>query len=102
MKNITNQNGLTLIEALIAAGVLSVLAFAFATYMNNLSKQQKRAQEKIAYMQLQTHITAVANDPQNIFESGEVVVGTKQVTPGGSGPGGKFPGEKLPGDGQHF
>lgn len=84
MKNIKNQSGLTLIEVMIAAGVLSIIAFAFASYMSSLSQQQKRAQEKITYMQLQTHFNAVATDPQNIFESGEVIIATETKKVGGN------------------
>jgi len=67
-----NQSGFSLVEIMVAAGILSIIALALASYMGHLSKQQKLAQDKIAYMQLQTHVTAVANDPQNIVEGSEV------------------------------
>ena len=74
MKTLNNQSGFTLVEILIAAGMLSMLALGFATYMFNVSKQQKHVEEKNNFAMLSTSIHAASIDAQTIFSSKDAQV----------------------------
>ena len=69
-----NNDGFTLVEVMVTAGLLSVLALGFATYMFNVTKQQKHVEEKNNFSMLSTSIHAASIDAQTIFNSKDAQV----------------------------
>ena len=67
-----NQNGFSLIEMMVVVAILSIVALGLSSYMLNLSKQQKHAQDNIEIMQLKTLVQATSIDAQSIHTSGSV------------------------------
>jgi prepilin-type N-terminal cleavage/methylation domain-containing protein len=78
-----NQSGFSLLEMMIAVGILTIVALGLSGYMSNLAKQQQAAQENIEIMQLKTFIHSVAIDPESIYTSGDVNTVAKATTPSG-------------------
>ena len=69
MKVLKNQSGFSLIELMIAASILSIMALAFSGYMKNVTSQQKNAQDKMDLMTLSAQFSSAAVDPQSIYNS---------------------------------
>ena len=90
MKVLKNQSGFSLIELMIAASILSIMALAFSGYMKNVTSQQKNAQDKMDLMTLNTQLSSSAVDPQSIYNSATQIksqtagVSTGAVTSTGS------------------
>jgi prepilin-type N-terminal cleavage/methylation domain-containing protein len=78
-----NPSGFSLLEMMIAVGILTIVALGLSGYMSNLAKQQQAAQENIEIMQLKTFIHSVAIDPESIYTSGDVNTVAKATTPSG-------------------
>ena len=81
-----NPSGFSLLEMMIAVGILTIVALGLSGYMSNLAKQQQAAQENIEIMQLKTFIHSVAIDPESIYTSGDVNTVAKMTTPSGFTP----------------
>jgi prepilin-type N-terminal cleavage/methylation domain-containing protein len=69
MKQLNNHSGFTLVEMMIVVSILSIVALGLSTYMYNLSKQQKHAQENADMILLKSQVQAAAIDAQGIFDS---------------------------------
>ena len=69
MKVLKNQSGFSLIELMIAASILSIMALAFSGYMKNVTSQQKNAQDKMDLMTLNSQLSSSSVDPQSIYNS---------------------------------
>jgi prepilin-type N-terminal cleavage/methylation domain-containing protein len=69
MKQVNNQSGFTLVEMMIVVAILSIVALGLSTYMFNLTKQQKHAQENMDLMQLNAQFNAASIDASSIYES---------------------------------
>jgi prepilin-type N-terminal cleavage/methylation domain-containing protein len=80
MKRLKNQDGVSLVELMIAAAVLSVLALAFSGYMRNVTTQQKYAQENMDMLVLNNQMSAAANDPQSVLQSGNLIHSSTTTT----------------------
>ena len=71
MKQLNNQSGFTLVEMMIVSAILAIVAMGLSTYMYNLSKQQKHAQENADMILLKSQVHSSAIDAQNIFDSSQ-------------------------------
>jgi prepilin-type N-terminal cleavage/methylation domain-containing protein len=71
MKNWTHQDqqGFSLVEVLVVAGIMGVLALGIAQMFTNQAKQQKNAQVKANALQVQMAIQSAASDPAAILRS---------------------------------
>ena len=69
MKILKNNSGFTLVETMVVAGILAILALGVATYMFNTAKQQKRVEVKNNYEALGASVNAVAQDAQSLYNS---------------------------------
>ncbi len=79
-KPLQNQDGVSLVELMIAAAVLSILALAFSGYMRNVTTQQKNAQENMDMMVLNGQLNAAAIDPQSVLQSGTLIRSSTTTT----------------------
>ncbi len=96
MKARSNQSGFSLVELMIAAAVLSILALAFSGYMQNINIQQRNAQENMDMMVLNNQLNAAAMDAQSIKTSGEASItvtttSTPEPWPDDLPPGTRYP-----------
>jgi prepilin-type N-terminal cleavage/methylation domain-containing protein len=69
MKQVNNQSGFTLVEMMIVVAILSIVALGLSTYMFNLTKQQKHAQENMDMMQLNAQLNSASIDAVSIHQS---------------------------------
>ena len=65
-----SESGMTLIEVMVVATLLSIMAVAATQFFVNIARQQKQAQMKANILQIQMMSQAIANNPAAVNQSG--------------------------------
>lgn len=79
-----NQNGFTLIEALILAGLLGVLITTFASYQYQRNKQNKARETRNEYTQLQNNLKSSIGQTESLTQAEDREY-ARLATPGPTG-----------------
>jgi prepilin-type N-terminal cleavage/methylation domain-containing protein len=64
-----NRQGFTLVELLIATGILSVLLLAFTSYLFYQSRMSKFQTDRESYQSLQTSVLNSAGQEESLIQS---------------------------------
>jgi len=80
MKALKNQAGFTLVEMLVVAGVISIVALAFSNYILQATKQQKHVEDNMEFVMLNNQLNSATLDPQSLYNSGTFVTSTEEKT----------------------
>ncbi len=72
MTQLRKEKGFTLVEMMIVVAILSIVALGLSSYMLNLTKQQKHAQENMDMMQLNAQFNAASVDAASIYQSATI------------------------------